>query len=340
MKTGLLVGKFAPLHKGHQFIIDLALHEVEELIIMIYDSSDVTNIPLNIRADWFNHLYNGHCRSEHPSMTIIEAWDGPPDTGTPKAAKLQEDYILKTLKRRKIDAFYSSEFYGEHMSKTLQAVDRRVDIDRVKWPISATKIRNNPYFNRKYLDPYVYKDFVTNVVFLGAPSTGKTTLAEAIAKKHKTTWMPEYGREYWEKHQVDRRLTPEQLVELAEGHLRREDRQLYSAYKYLFTDSNALTTYIFSMYYYNAVHDQLKVLADECQKRYDLVFVCDTDIPYDDTWDRSGNGNRQIMQKMIIADLIWRKIPFHIVNGSVEERIKQVDQVLLGHKKFLGKQDG
>ncbi|WP_292760680.1 AAA family ATPase [Nostoc sp. NOS(2021)] len=34
---------------------------------------------------------------------------------------------------------------------------------------------------------------------MGAPSTGKTTIASQLAKEYNTVWMPEYGREYWEK---------------------------------------------------------------------------------------------------------------------------------------------
>jgi len=61
------------------------------------------------------------------------------------------------------------------------------------------------------------------VVFLGAPATGKTTIASRLAMDYNTVWMPEYGREYWEKHQVNRRLSGEQLLEIAEGHLEREE---------------------------------------------------------------------------------------------------------------------
>ena len=34
-KTGLILGKFAPLHKGHQFMIETALKEMDELVILI-----------------------------------------------------------------------------------------------------------------------------------------------------------------------------------------------------------------------------------------------------------------------------------------------------------------
>ncbi len=32
---GLTLGKFAPLHRGHQLLIDTALAEVDELVITI-----------------------------------------------------------------------------------------------------------------------------------------------------------------------------------------------------------------------------------------------------------------------------------------------------------------
>ncbi|WP_144530121.1 adenylyltransferase/cytidyltransferase family protein, partial [Peribacillus simplex] len=37
-KLGLTLGKFAPLHKGHQFMIETALQEVDELIVVIYET--------------------------------------------------------------------------------------------------------------------------------------------------------------------------------------------------------------------------------------------------------------------------------------------------------------
>ncbi|MFM7615708.1 MAG: AAA family ATPase, partial [Synechococcales cyanobacterium] len=96
----------------------------------------------------------------------------------------------------------------------------------------------------------MYQDLIINIVFLGAPSTGKTTIARRMATEYETVWMPEYGREYWEKHHVDCRLSLEQLVDIAEGHLERENQLLYQANQYLFTDTNAITTYLFALAYH------------------------------------------------------------------------------------------
>jgi NadR type nicotinamide-nucleotide adenylyltransferase len=211
MKTGLTLGKFAPLHRGHQLLIEKALQENDHVIVMIYDCPETTTIPLPIRAGWIRRLY--------PAVEVIEAWDGPREVGdTPEIKRGHESYILDTLAGRKVDAFYSSEFYGEHVSQALGALDRRIDPGRFAIPVSGTVVREKPFAHRRFIHPVVYRDLVTKVVFLGAPSTGKTTLAEAMAREFGTAWLPEYGREYWETHQVDRRLTPEQLVEIADGH--------------------------------------------------------------------------------------------------------------------------
>jgi NadR type nicotinamide-nucleotide adenylyltransferase len=329
-RIGLTLGKFAPLHQGHQFLIETALAEVDRLIVVIYDSPEVTTVPLTVRANWIRQLY--------PMVEVLEAWDGPNQVGdTAEIKGLQERYILGLLAHHQIGAishFYSSEFYGEHMSQALGAQNRVVDQARIQVPVSATRIRNDPYQQRAFLDQVVYRDLITKVVFVGAPSTGKTTLAAQLAEQYHTCWMPEYGREYWEAHQHERRLTPAQLVEIAEGHLLREERLLPEANRYLFCDTNAITTYMFALDYHGSAEARLITLAEHATRRYDLVFLCGDDIPYDNTWDRSGAVHRQIFQKKITADLLARQIPFITLHGSLEQRTLQVTQILARYQKY------
>ncbi|EDN69191.1 Transcriptional regulator nadR [Beggiatoa sp. PS] len=324
---GLTLGKFAPLHKGHQLVIETALAEMDEVTVIIYDAPETTRIPLNVRTNWLRKLY--------PLIKIIEAWDGPTEVGnTPEIKRKHENYIINELNISGITHFYSSEFYGEHISVALSAINRLVNPSRQIIPISGTKIRENPFVCREYIPPLVYKDLITNVVFLGAPSTGKTTITRRMAQEYDTVWMPEYGREYWEKNQVERRLSLEQLVEIAEGHLEREEKLIYQANQYLFTDTNALTTFMFSQYYHQTVASKLIELVNLVSSRYDLVFLCDTDIPYHDTWDRSGDVNRKTFQKQIIEELLARKIPFIVLNGNLETRVTKVKTILSKFQKY------
>jgi NadR type nicotinamide-nucleotide adenylyltransferase len=201
-------------------------------------------------------------------------------------------------------------------------------------PISGTALRKDYYAGRQYLAPVVYADLITKVCFMGAPSTGKTTLASAMAELHETLWMPEYGAEYWLKHHVDRRITLKQFEEIAPEHNTREDKLTLQSRKYLFCDTSPITTYVFAKDYHGIAGPVLTRLAREAEKRYDLFFLCDTDIPYADTWDRSGNQKRKWFQEQIVGDLAERRLPFFRVSGTLEERVSQVNEVLRRHRKF------
>ncbi|QDV24530.1 Trifunctional NAD biosynthesis/regulator protein NadR [Aureliella helgolandensis] len=317
MTLGLTLGKYAPLHRGHQLVIERAIAENDHTIVVIYDAPEVTPVPLETRAGWIRTLY--------PSVEVILAEDGPTVVGkTPEITALHDAYLRQLLTGRDITHFYSSEFYGHHVSQALGAIDCRVDANRKQIPISGTAIRKDPYRFRGYLANIVYRDLVSKIVFLGAPSTGKTTIARELAKRLETQWVPEFGREYWESHHVARRLTLEQLAEIAVGHREREDEIIADANRYLFVDTDATTTYQFSLEYHHEAHPTVAELAGTCRERYRLCFVCDTDIPYDDTWDRSGEVHRKVFQAKIESDLIRRNIQFIKLSGSLECRVSRV----------------
>lgn len=336
MTTGLYLGKFAPLHKGHQYCIETALQEVDELFVLIYDEPDVTDIPLVTRAQWLRDLY--------PAVTVLEAWTAPTELGYSDHIKaLHEKYVLRKLERRdveNIDIFFSSEPYGEHMSEGLSAEDYRVDEERNEVPISATAIRNWLNDDRyREIEPWlhdrVYRDLVTNVAILGGPSTGKTTLAKALADTYETEWMPEFGREYWEEHAGDDgMLTVRQLNELAELHIERENEMLTEAGEYLFTDTNAITTGLFSKWYHNTIYEDLEYLMFENINRYDVLLLCDDDIPFEPEPGRGGRRGRQRLQRMNESWLDAHGVPYYRVSGSVEERVDRVQEILDGFNKW------
>lgn len=153
MNRGLTIGKFAPLHRGHQMLIEKAINETDELYIIVYDAPEKTRVPLNVRASWIKKLY--------PGTIVIEATDVPKDVGwTETIQQKHEDYILSLLEGIKIDAFYSSEAYGFRMSMALGCRNVIVDIDRNLIAISGTEIRANLEHNKHYLHPMVYDDLI------------------------------------------------------------------------------------------------------------------------------------------------------------------------------------
>ncbi|WP_236712898.1 AAA family ATPase [Leptospira interrogans] len=229
--------------------------------------------------------------------------------------------------------FIVQNFTGDHISAFFKCLNRK--IDRFE-NISGTLIRSNPFENRRSLNPIVYRGFVDNIVFLGGPSTGKSTLATELAKHFNTEWMPEYGRDYWFEHQEQHRLTMSDLEAIAIGHIEREDQKWYEAKEYLFTDTNVLTTYVYAKYYFGYTSELLESLVQHNLSRYAEFIVCDIAIPFEDTWDRSGPKSRELIQRMTISELQYRKIKYVVVSGNLEERkMKIIDFLMDGRKEIL-----
>ena len=149
-KIGFTIGKFAPLHKGHQYLIETALKEMDKFYIVIYET-DVINIPIKTRANWIKKLY--------PQVEILYAYHPPKQYGLDeKSVKIQMDYLLPIIQNLNCTHFYSSEKYGEKVAKYLNIIDRRVDEKREIIPIRATNIRENLEKNKEKIEDFIIKD--------------------------------------------------------------------------------------------------------------------------------------------------------------------------------------
>lgn len=166
------------------------------------------------------------------------------------------------------------------------------------------------------------------VVFMGAPSTGKSTICQVAAAHFNTVHVDEFGRTYWEQNQSERRLTPEQLLYIAEEHIAIEERTIAQAKRYLFVDTNALTTWHFALDYHQSALPKLCELADKSKARYQHVFLCADDIPFEDTWERSGDVKHTEFQVFITQELNKRDIHYTLLSGSVEERLATIVKTL------------
>ena len=150
-KIRFTIGKFAPLHKGHQFLIETALKEMDELYVVVYDTDLIKN-SVQERADWIKKLY--------PNVKIIYAFDSPTQYGLDKeSVNIQMDYLSKLIKDIPVTHFYSSELYGEKVAEYLKIENRIVDKERINVPISAKIVRTDAKNNTKYLEDFVYKEF-------------------------------------------------------------------------------------------------------------------------------------------------------------------------------------
>ena len=149
-KIGFTIGKFAPLHKGHQYLIETALKEMDKVIVVVYDT-DAINIPTEERANWIKELY--------PNIEIKYAHNPPTQYGLDeKSVKIQMEYLTEIMKGENPTHFYSSEKYGASVANYMNIIDRRVDNNRKKFPIRATHVREDLEGNKKWLENKVYME--------------------------------------------------------------------------------------------------------------------------------------------------------------------------------------
>ena len=154
-KIGLTIGKFAPLHKGHQYLIETALEEMDEVYCVIYDT-DIIDIDVKNRAKWINRLY--------PDVKILFAYKSPKQYGLDvESVNIQIDYLKKIIKNIPVTHFYSSELYGEKVADILNIKNRIVDLKREKFPIAGTILRKDFKSKSNFLEKFILDELsVTN----------------------------------------------------------------------------------------------------------------------------------------------------------------------------------
>lgn len=151
---GFTIGKFAPLHKGHQLVLETALKEMDEVYCVVYDT-DIINIDVKQRAEWIKKLY--------PKVHILYAYDSPKQYGLDdKSVNIQMKYLSSIIEDIPVTHFYSSEPYGEKVADYLKIKNRTVDLEKKSIPVNATIIRDNYEDNKNYLENLVYLTLKNN----------------------------------------------------------------------------------------------------------------------------------------------------------------------------------
>lgn len=168
---------------------------------------------------------------------------------------------------------------------------------------------------------------VKKVLLLGAESTGKSTLAQALAAHYQTQWVSEYLREFVAQ-QGRLPQASEQLL-IAQTQIAYEITAMVMAQNYLFCDTGPCMTALYSSYCFGECPSDLLHLAQ--QHRYDVVLVTNTDIAWqaDGIQRDSPAAQLAIHQSLLnlLHDWSW---DYTLVTGGEAERLKQVTNLLDG----------
>lgn len=307
---GLVIGKFMPPHRGHDYLICSARQQVDRLTILLFSKRNEP-IPGDLRARWLKELY--------PNLTILHCTDEQRvDYHDPEAWNAWIRSIRR-LYPSGPDTVFSSEWYGIELAKRLGARHVMVDCERRQVPVCATWVRERPLAHWQWIAPCVRSYFVKRVCIIGSESTGKTTLAEALARHFETCWVPEYARSYLTAN--GGHCDQDDLQRIAQGQVASENSLARQANRLLVCDTNLLATMIWSERYWGHVPEQIAQLHE--QHRYDLYMLTGLDVPWQADGLRDSPHLRGWMQRRFEQELQRSNAPYIHLNGCHEQRLVQ-----------------
>ena len=163
------------------------------------------------------------------------------------------------------------------------------------------------------------------VAILGAESSGKSTLAAALAERYGTVWVPEYLREFVATQ--GRVPVAEDQYGIARTQVEREAAAAAQARHFLFCDTTPLMTVVYSRHYFHGADAPLAALADAAH--YDLTLVTAPDSPWvADGLQRESEAVRQLIYRYLLDELDARGIAYHVLHDSLEARLEQAAPLL------------
>lgn len=334
-RSGLIVGKFSPLHLGHEFLISTAAEQCETLTILNYAKPALPGCPVSERQYWLSEFIE---RFSNVQVHILDS-DLPDDLALEcEHRAFCANYLLHELETT-VDAVFSSESYGEpfahflsqYFSKYLNSPHTvthvMVDLARNLYPTSGTQIRNQVFKNSGFLSPTVLGSFIPRVAILGGESSGKTTLTTDLSNITGFNKVNEYGRELFEK--LNGQLRFEDMTNIGEMQIKlerhealRHTRKTKNIEKvFLFCDTTPLTTSFYSNILFGRSSRQLQKMAE---REYQYFILCKNDIPFDQDGTRQDEDFRDRGYTFYKNWLTKNDLQFLEVSGNREERVRLV----------------
>ncbi len=165
---------------------------------------------------------------------------------------------------------------------------------------------------------------VKRIAITGPESTGKSRLAKELAEYYNTVWVPEYAREYLKE--TDGHYKEEDIVKIAKGQLKLEDKMSEKANKYLFCDTDLFVTKIWSEFKYGTCDHWIleKILTHP----YDLHLLMDVDLEWKEDPLRENQDDRKKLFSIYQKELTQYKYPFFVIDGKGKSRLEAAIQVI------------
>ena len=319
MSQGLVIGKFMPLHTGHIALIEFAATRCDELIVLVSAHPDEP-IPGHERLKWLWQTFR-----HNPNIHIEYTEEDLPDAPVSSRSVSQVWAGFLSRKFPAVSVLFSSETYGEFLAEYMDIQHHMFDLDRTQTPVSARDIRSEPFKNWALIPRVVKPYFQKKICVYGAESTGKSTLTEDLARHFETGYVQEMARVVLGERSVDE-IVYEDIGNIAKRHARAILEQACKDSKFLFCDTDLMTTKIYSEQYFS----QIPVFPAwvEAANQFDHYFFCETDIPWVKDPHRNLGHLRPTLRDRFKEALVQSKVPFTIIRGNQDQRLSMAVQTI------------
>ena len=320
---GMVLGKFYPPTLGHKYLIDTALEQCVHVTLFMCSLKRET-IPGRLRYYWLQLMY-----FYKPHLRIVWIQDELPQTPEEDINEISFyekwcNVVYSNVPKGDLDVIFTSETYGDEFASYLDVEHVLVDLPRDTYNVSGTAIRNNPIENWEYIPKEVKPYFKKKIVIMGPESTGKSILTKKLSDYFNGDIVHEFGRTYTDIH-VATEMDVEDFENIAKFHDTVLRTTISSGEKPLiFIDTDAITTKIFGKMYMGDSFKSKKINHIIEKQNFDLVLLCDIDVPWvdDGTRDFPKSEDRERHMQKIIRELQLREQPYKLISGNYDERFE------------------
>ena len=156
------------------------------------------------------------------------------------------------------------------------------------------------------------------IAVTGLESTGKSRLAEELAKHYSTVWVPEYAREYIDK--LGREYEQNDILKIAKKQIENEVLMNEKANRILFSDTELIVTKVWSEFKYKKCDPW--ILENIKKYEYDLYLLCDIDIPWEYDPQREHPHLRKYLLDVYTKELEEYNFNYALISGLNEKRLE------------------
>jgi NadR type nicotinamide-nucleotide adenylyltransferase len=346
VRHGLVVGKFYPPHRGHQYLIEQAAGQCAAVTVLVMAAAGET-VRLGDRVAWLRAACRGL-----PGVTVTGVpCDVPVDYRDPLIWTAQVAVMQAALRQNehsRVDVVFSSEPYGTELAAWLGAEPVCVDSGQTAVPASGSQLRADLAGRWDDLIEPAQASLCARVVLAGAESTGTSTIAGLLAGHYRrrggawarTRCVAEAGRDYtlakWRQERTaaaaagraeppldELTWTPADFDAIAAEQTRRENDAAAAGSPLVVCDTDALATSVWERRYLGERARGPQPWATALLPRHDVYLLTSHEgVPWHDDGLREGDlAIRAAMTGWFMTTLTAAGQSWVLLTGSIDERL-------------------